>query len=192
MTHPSKNITGPHRQNLYLIVVCLVVLAAAFLLTISKDLRTRKQLETQLAEASELADRYQSLTPLMAELQKNDEAPMPEYEGFSDQPALPDASAEDYEAAIEKVLQQFDLKQTALVPDIQSILSDRDYILVDMTVRGAFSNFRDLILQVGRLPFISGIERFRVQRLSKANELEMFLQLRIDVVSRVDSLNEDQ
>ncbi len=192
MTHPSKNITGPHRQNLYLIVVCLVVLAAAFLLTISKDLRTRKQLETQLAEASELADRYQSLTPLMAELQKNDEAPMPEYEGFSDQLALPDASAEDYEAAIEKVLQQFDLKQTALVPDIQSILSDRDYILVDMTVRGAFSNFRDLILQVGRLPFISGIERFRVQRLSKANELEMFLQLRIDVVSRVDSLNEDQ
>ena len=183
---------GPDRQSLYLVAVCLAVLAAAFLLTVSKDLRTRKQLETQLSETSRLAERHQALNPLMAELKKNDAAPMPGDEGFSDPPSLSDTSAEDYEKAIGQILRQCDLKQTTLTPDIQSVLSDKNYILVDLTARGAFSKFREMLLKVGRLPFVSGIERFRVQRLAEVNELEMFLQLRIQVVSSVDSSNEDQ
>ena len=192
MTRQSKNSTGVHRQSLYLIAVCLVVLGAAFLMTVSKDLRIRKQLEIRLSEASRLADRYQALAPLMAELQKDDAAPMPGYEGFPDPPSLPGTPAEGYETVIGKILRQYDLKQAVLTPDIQSILSDGDYILVGMTVRGVLSTFREVILRIGRLPFVSGVERFRVQRLSKSNELELFLQLRIEVVSRVDSANEYQ
>ena len=117
---------------------------------------------------------------------------MPGDEGFPDPVPLTDASAEDYEKIIGQMLLQCDLKQTVLTPDIQSILSDKGYILVDLTARGAFSNFRDLILQIGRLPFVSGIERFRVQRPPGAGELELFLRLRIQVVSSVDSAYENQ
>jgi len=183
---------GPHRQSLYIATVCLAVLAVVFLLTVAKDLRTRQQLETQLSEASRLADRRHVLTPLIAELQKNDAAPMPGGEGFPEPLPLPDTSAEDYEKVIGQILLQCDLTQTVLTPDIQSILSDKGYILVDLTARGAFSNFRNLILRIGRLPFILGIDRFRVQQPTGAGELEMFLQLRIEVVSPVGNAYETQ
>ena len=192
MTRQLKNAMGPHRQNLYMIAVCLGALAALFLLTVSKDLRTRRQLEAQLSEASRSAERYQALTPLMAELQKNDAAPMPGDTGLPDPQELADAPAEDYETVIGRILRQCNLRRTLLTPNIQSVLSDRDYILVDLTAQGAFSNFRDLILQLGRLPFVSGIEHYRIQRVAEAGELEMLLQLRIQVVSSGDSFNEDQ
>ena len=192
MTRLLKNTVGSHRQSLLLVVVCLAVLATAFVLTVVKDLQSRKQLEAQISEASRLAERRQTLAPLVTELQKNNAAPMPGDGALPAPIPLPDTSGEEYEKVIGQVLQQCNLKQTVLTPDIQSILSDGDYILVNLTVRGAFSSFRNLILQIGRLQFVSGIERFRVQRLVETNELEMFLQLRIQVASSVDGSHENQ
>lgn len=192
MTLHSKNAPGTHRHNLYLAIICLAVLAVAFLLTVSRDLGTRRQLEAQLSEASRLADRRQALIPLMAELQKNDAAFMPGSEGLPGPSPLSESSVEEYEKVIEQMLLQCNLKQTALTPDIHSILSDKGYILIDLSARGAFSHFRDLILRIGRLPFVSGIEQFRLQRPAEKNGLEMFLKLRIQVDSAADNAHENQ
>jgi hypothetical protein len=70
-----------------------------------------------------------------------------------------------------------------VTPDIQSILSNDGYIQANLTTRGTFSNFRRLIMQLGRLPYLAGFDRYYVQRTSDATGLELFLRLRIKIAS---------
>ena len=192
MAHQLKKVLKPHRNSLSLAIACLLVLGLVFLLTVAKDLRNRQRLEQQLSEASSQANTRKILAPLVVEFQSADNAAMPGGNGIANPLPVSESSAKDYEKIIGRMLRQCDLKQTALVPDIQSILSDKGFIRVDLTTRGAFPDFRRLILQLGRLPFLSGIDRFRVQRLPDTAELEMFLQLRIQLVSSTEAPHENQ
>jgi len=173
----------PHRSNLYLALACLVVLCIMFAMTVGKDILTRQRLERQLSEASQQAEISELLAPLMTELHDDANAADPESTEDTGLRPLLETDAEDYQEVIEQMIRQYNLGPATVTPDIQSILSNTGYILVNLTTRGAFSDFRRLIMQLGRLPYLSGIDRYYVQQTSDATGLELFLQLRIKISS---------
>lgn len=184
----KKNLVT-HRSSLYLVFACLVVLGITFIMTVGKDVRTRKRLEQQLSEASRQAEISEILSPLVTELQNNGEASVIGDTDEADLGPLLETDAENYHDVIEQMIRQCRLGTTTVTPDIQSILSDAGYIQVDLTTRGTFPNFRRLIIQLGRLPYLSGIDRYYVKRTSGAAELEMYLRLRINVPSQTGNVN---
>lgn len=186
MTRQLTNILGPHRKSLYLVLICLVVLGVFLTVTVIKDIGTRRRLEERISDGARQAERNVLLSPLMAELQNNDTTAVPGDADNADLGLLIESSAEDYQTVIGMLIDQCDLGPASLTPDLQSILSDTGYILVDLTARGTFSNFRRLILQLGRLPFLSGVDRFSIQPTPDAAGLELFLRLRIQVDSPTD------
>lgn len=189
----KSDILKQHRNTLYLLAACIVVLGLVYLLTIARDLRNLQALSAHLADASRLADTQKLLVPLVAELQderKASEASIADGEDAF----LPgaDMSADNYEQIIGEIVRQCGLKQTSLTPDIQSILSNTDALQVNLAVRGDFPDFRRLMLALAGIPFVSGIEDFRVEASADTGLLEMSLQLRLQVAASGEGAHERQ
>lgn len=189
----QPSILKDHRSSIYLLAACIAALGLMFLMTVSKDLQSRRALEARLAEADRQAGSRELLAPLLAQLKDESKAPLPEVTGEGDV-VLPDSdmSADDYQAVIGKIVRQCGLEQTSLSMNLQSILSDTGSIRVDLTARGAFPDFRRLILALVRLPFLSDIEEFRVEADTDTELPEMFLQLRLQLETPVESAHEHQ
>jgi hypothetical protein len=102
------------------------------------------------------------------------------------------SDAENYQDVIEQMIRLCHLGPATVTPDIQSILSDTDHIQVALTTRGVFSDFRRLIIQLGRLPYMEGIDRYHIRQTSDAAGLEMALRLRIKKSSPAEIANDDE
>jgi hypothetical protein len=182
-----------HRNTLLLLAACIAALALMFFLTVYKDLRNRRSLEANLEEATRQADTRELLAPLLAELQGKSEASLP---AAMDEDGTPlpagDVTADDYKSIIEEVIRKCDLEQVSLLLDLQSILTDTNGLRLDLTARGAFPDFRRLMLTLGQLPFLSGIESFTIEESADAGILEIFLQLRLELASTVEGIHEHQ
>jgi hypothetical protein len=190
---PQSIVLKRHQRSLYLLAACIAILVLMFLLTVAKDLKQRQVLEAHFADSTQRADSRELLAPLLAELQGKSDASLPAVMSEDDVP-LPDGdmSADNYEAIIGEIIRQCDLEQVTLMLDLQSILTNTDGLRVDLTTRGAFPDFRRLILALGRLPFLSTIEAFRIEESADAGMLEMFLQLRLQLESSVVGGHEHQ
>jgi DNA-binding transcriptional ArsR family regulator len=185
-----KNNLLPHRNTLYLIITCLVLLSIMFTMTVGKDILTRKRLERQLSETSRQVEISKLLAPLMTELRDDGNTADPENSENTDLSPLLGTDAENYYEVIEQIIRQCDLGPATVSPDIESVLSDAGYIQVNLTTRGTFSNFRRLIMQLGRLPYLSGIDRYHVRRAADPAGLELFLKLRIKIASPAGNTND--
>jgi hypothetical protein len=171
------------RKTLYFAISCLVFLGALYFFSVGGDRHTIKQLEKEITDASQQADRQKILQPILESLQKEEQAAAGYEADTDDAPVSVSDSSEDYQATLETLAQQCNLTLTAIAPDIPSILSGDGNILVDMTTRGAFSDFRRLILRLAGVPYLQGVDRFRVAPDSDTSELEMRLRLRIQIAS---------
>ena len=189
MTHQFKHFLATYRSSLYLVLACLVVLGIMFFMTVGKDIHTRQRLQQQLSEASRQVEINEILAPLAAELQSNGDVTVPGNADDAELQPLLETDAENYHEVIEQMIRRCSLGPATVTPDIQSILSDTGYIQADLTTRGTFSNFRRLLIQLGRLPYLSGIDRYYVQRVSDTAGMEMYLRLRIKIASPTDKAN---
>jgi hypothetical protein len=186
-------ILKQHRSSLYLLAACTAALGLLFLLTVAKDLRDCQTLEAQLADATRQADARELLAPLLAELKAESATPLPApLEDDGTPLAAGDLSADRYGSIIGEIIRQCGLKQVSLMTDLESILADTESLRVNLTVRGAFPDFRHLVLALGRLPFLTGIEGFYIERSADTGLLEMFLQLRLQLATPVGSVHEHQ
>jgi hypothetical protein len=164
-----------------------------FFLTVARDLRDRQALEANLEDATRQADTRELLAPLLAELQGKSETALPAAMDEDDIPLPPgDMPADNYKTIIGEIIRQCDLEQVSLLLDLQSILTDADGLRLDLTARGAFPDFRRLMLALGRLPFLSSIEGFTIEESSDAGMLEIFLQLRLKLSSSMEGIHEHQ
>lgn len=187
MATKQSTVLKQHRSSLFLLTVCVVALGLMFLLTIAKNLRNRQVLEAHLTDQTQHLETQELLAPLLAELQGEGKTYDPAA-GEGDEAYQPhtDVSADNYEAVIGEIARQCGLEQTSLTPDIESILTDTGTLRVNLEVRGAFPDFRHLILALARLPFLSGIEDFRIEGTADAGNLDMFLQLRLQLAASAE------
>lgn len=184
MAKKSENILVTHRNNIVFLVICLAALGLIFLLTTAKDFRIRRVMEERLSEATRRAETQQLLAPLLTKLQSGDrEDAVPEESNDPESVPLPDGelSADRYEAIIGEIIRRCDLEQVALGPDLQSVLMNTDTLRVDLTARGNFPDLRRLILTLARLPFLTEIDRFRIEHPAEGDRLEMNLKLHLQL-----------
>lgn len=195
MAQKSENILVTHRNNIIFLVICLAALGLIFLLTVAKDFRSRRVMEERLSEATRRTETQQLLAPLLAKLQSGEGEDSTAVESNDPESVpLPDGelSAGRYEAIIGEIIQRCDLEQVALGPDLQSVLMNTDTLRVDLTARGYFPNFKRLILTLARLPFLSGIDQFRIEQPADSDRLEMNLKLSLQIEPAVDESDQHE
>lgn len=180
----SENILTLHRNNILFLVICLAAMGLVFFLTVGKDLRSREALEERMRDATRRVETQRLLAPLLTKLQtgEGDEDAAAE-SGDQGGVPLPDGelTADRYETIIGQIIRQCDLEQVSLGPDLQSVLMNTDTLLVDLTARGYFSDFRRLLLTLARLPFLSEIERFSIEQPADSDRPEMNLKLNLQL-----------
>lgn len=64
---------------------------------------------------------------------------------------------------------------TSLIPDMKTIAAGSPAILFDVTSKGQFANFRELLINVGALPYVDKIEEINIKQLEDAMEFKMKL-----------------
>lgn len=174
-----KNFLKSHAQSLYLVAGCLMVLGTLFFFTVVRDKQTHQKLNRQLTQAKTQLARQKALAPLYDDLQKKYALTIPGLKTLPDKIPLSETDAASLDTVFRDMIQSCDLRLLNLTPDIQSILSDEDFLRVDLTTSGNFRDFKQLLMQVGQLPFLAAIDQFRIERRSEKDPLEMYLRLRL-------------
>lgn len=192
MTAPATGNKRERALNLYLVFSCIALLVVIYLFSAGRDRHAVRQLEKQISQATEQAAMQKAVLPILEKLrEENHDTGTGEDVDGGIEPRT-DSTADNYQPVIEELVRQCDLDLIAMTPDLASILSEEGHLLVDLEVRGEFSNLRRLILQVVRLPYLLGVDRFRVAQTSDNNGLGMLLQLRLQITPETESAHEDQ
>jgi hypothetical protein len=166
------------RSAVYL-VVSTVLIVAFILLVLYPTYRSLDKLDIEIVGVKQRIEKQKSLLPLYYELAKKskrvvpDELPLPERRKFSESDIK----------LIPSIFKNIALKSGTEIlsvnPDVTTLTDKSDVILVNAATKGDFSGLRNFLIEIGKLPYLKGIERIEIQQkaVNKELKIKMWLEM---------------
>ena len=125
-----------------------------------------KKIQSQIAEQKELAQAYQALL-------KDAEKKEIHYLPNPSKAKLPRQDIDRFQDSFRAEAAKSNMNTVSLMPDIKTMSSGSQSILYTAIVKGAFANFRTLLIGVGALPYIEQIDEINMKQGSDSLEFEL-------------------
>jgi hypothetical protein len=77
----------------------------------------------------------------------------------------------------QKITQKSNLILKEIIPDVDALISDSGYLKLNLIVKGEFSDLRNLMLQLGELPYLEHIERIQIRSVQDSKEISLKILL---------------
>jgi hypothetical protein len=94
--------------------------------------------------------------------------------------ALKRSEIERIDASFREIAGQLGMKVTSIVPDLASA-GDSQVLLVYVSLKGDFENFRNVLKKLGELPYVDHIEEFAIQHAGNSRVLDITMQISLAV-----------
>ena len=62
-------------------------------------------------------------------------------------------------------------------PDVDSTLDGSGFLKISVVLRGDFIKFRDVLMELGKLPYLELIERIKIESVEDAKEISLKIWL---------------
>jgi len=123
-------------------------------------------LQTQIEE-------QKLLSPIFSDLSAKTTFEDPENLPFPQKARLPKNETENIAAIIQKIIQQNNFNLVSILTDVGSLLEDSGILKVSIEMTGDFMNLRNMILQLGSLPYLDHIEYVRIDSHSETQQFQL-------------------
>ena len=128
--------------------------------------QTIKKIQSQIAEQKELGQAYQSLLK-DAEQKEIHRLPNPA------KAKLPRQDIDRFQDSFRAEAAKSGMNTLSLMPDVKTMTSGSQSLLYTATLKGAFTNFRRLLIGLGALPYIDQIDEINIKQGSDSMEYEL-------------------
>lgn len=168
------------RQNVFWAGLCAVAVAVLLAVAVFPRHRAVKELEAQVREAEADLERQKILAPAYRNLQermghmKLGSFPLPQEE------KLPRGGLQGIPAMFQDMMVKSDLEPVEVMPEIGSLSEKPGLLSLTMVARGSLPGFRRLLVRLGELPFVSGVEHIRIRSVERSKELMVRVSLVLD------------
>jgi hypothetical protein len=166
MKLPSRTIT-------YLLICGGVLLAISLMIVYDhKILRDR---DIEISTIKTQIDQQKILSPafkdLIRRLRVKDPVDLP----FPKKEKLPRDDMEKVLPVFQEIARGSNLTIKSFVPDVESLASGSQHLIMDVVVSGDFFDFRKFFMQLGELPYLERIERFVIRPVEGKKEISLRL-----------------
>jgi len=94
--------------------------------------------------------------------------------------ALKRSEIERIDASFREMAGRFGMKVISVVPDLASA-GDSQVLLVYVSLKGDFENFRNVLKKLGELPYVDQVEEFAIQHTGNSRALDITMQISLAV-----------
>lgn len=167
-------------RNMVYLVVCVVTITVFILLVVHPSHRSLSRLDKESAGIKQSIDKQKKLLPLYYQLIEKSrmavsyKLPLPETE------KLP----EDNIGLIPSIFKEIASKSGADIisanPDLRTLSGKAGSLLINTTARGDLPCLRNFLIEIGKLPYLKGIEELQIEQQATDKELKMKIWLEME------------
>lgn len=166
MKLPSRTIT-------YLLICGGVLLASVFM--VLYDHKTMKDRDLEISTIKTQIDQQKVLSPAFKDLIRRSRIKEPVDLPFPKKEKLRREDTEKILPVFDEIARKSNLTIKSAVPDVESLVSGSQHMVVDVVASGDFIDFRKFFVQLGELPYLEGIERVVIRSAEGKKEIRLRL-----------------
>lgn len=167
-------------QNVFWAVVCAFAVACFLAVAVFPRHRAVREMEAQVLETEAMLERQKILAPTYRNLQermgpmKLGSLPLPVEE------KLPRSRLQGLSSLFHDLMLKNGLEPVEVMPEAGSVSEKPGLFSLTMVARGSLQGFRKLLIHLGELPYISGVEHIRIRSGERSKELMVRVSLALD------------
>ena len=165
------------KDNLILIAICLVGMAALFSLGILPAKKHIAQLDAEIATARQNLSRHDALEPVSLQLDLHQKKDLSGYPTPIKDEKLKQGDIQQAEQFLRGTAGRFGLNVTGMDMDLASAAKGDAGLSVVVKLRGGFDGMRHYLDALSRLPYLGGINELRISEDGVERNLEIKLRL---------------
>jgi hypothetical protein len=166
------NLNIPDKSLLYLLV-CLGIIVLVILAGMYPLYRYNTKQKMEIKRLSREIEEQKTLLPLYETLLKSREK-----KNLSDLPnpqrtPILREEANKFQDAFRLAVGKAGMMTVALTPDLSTLSGTSNYFLHSATVKGEFKNYRELLIELAKIPYINQIEEIQIHQYADSLEFKM-------------------
>lgn len=164
------------RGAVYLII-STVIIVAFILVVLYPTYKSLDKLDMEIVRVKQRIEKQKVLLPLYYELVEKskaeipDELPLPERKKFSE------SDIKLIPSIFKNIATKSGTEILSVNPDVTTLADKSGVILVNAATKGDFSRLRNFLIEIGKLPYLKGIERIEIQQKAVDKELKIKMWL---------------
>ena len=162
-------------QSIRYIVICVVGILGFVLLSIFPTYRAIIATDNRIGTLKKQVEEQDVLYPLFEDLVKKSKSDTPSQLPFPKKAKLSRDDTEDISAFFQQLARQNEFKVETIVPDMVSLTDGSGYLKLDTVLRGEFFKLRNLLLQLGEIPYLEKIESIQIRTVGDVKEIRLKL-----------------
>ena len=168
----------PVQSIIYAVGACVVV-ALFVLVLLYPSYRSMVKLERDIADIKTRIDIQKNLLPIYSELVKKSEAVVPDKFSLPEPNKIPKNNIDLILSIFRGVASKSGMELTLVNPDFTTLTRGAGEIMINATAQGGFFNFRDFLIELGRVPYVRRIEEIEIQQRAVDKEFKMKIWLSV-------------
>jgi hypothetical protein len=167
-------------RNMAYLVVCVVVITVFIFLVVCPSHRSLTRLDKESVRIKQSIDKQKTLLPLYYQLIEKSrmtvsyKLPLPEME------KLPEDKISLIPSIFKEIASKSGADTISANPDLRTLSSRAGSLLINTTVRGDLPCFRNFLIEIGKLPYLKGIEKLQIEQQATDKELKMKIWLEME------------
>jgi hypothetical protein len=164
-------------SNIAYLIVCLLGVAAFFLVGIYPNMKSMNELETDETILTQTVQSQELLYPIYRQLIKEVQQPIPSKLILPTRSTLSQNDLNQLNHLLREIARKSDVIFIRAVPDANSYLEDSGSLVMNTSFSGEFFNFRNLLYALCSLPYLESIDQIIIE--TQATERTIDLKLRL-------------
>ena len=165
----------PPRTITYLLICAGILFASGFM--IIYDHKNIREKETEISAVKVQIDQQKILSPVFKDLIKRSKMKAPVDLPFPKKEKLPRDDTEKILPAFQEIAAKSNLKIKSYLPDVESLVDGSEQMMMDVVVKGDFFDFQNFLIQLGELPYLEHIERFKMRPVEGTKEISLRIRI---------------
>jgi len=176
----KKQLMNIPMQSMNFFLFCLSGVLIFVFGGIIPSYRSRVIIDEKIQEARYRIEEYDALQPLYSSLKRTPDR-------VSSSLTLPTPAALQRtqinmaDSSFRDIAGRSGMKVVSIVPDMASFGRDSRMLAVNVSLKGEFENFRNVLKKLGELPYVDHVEEFAIHRVGNSRALDFTLKIVLTV-----------
>lgn len=160
-------------RNMMVIILFGTGLLAFILLSVFPNYIAYSNINHKINTLKNKIEEQKILSPIFEDLSEKAKFEEPDSLPFPKTEKLSKHETSKISSIIQKIILDNDYKLESIVTDVDSLMKGSDHFKISILMQGEFMNLRNIVLQLGTLPYLDHIELIQINNHNEINQVRL-------------------
>lgn len=164
-------------QSLLYLLICGGGILAFILLKIIPYQKALVNLDKKIKNINAHIEEQKTLSPFFKDLLEKEQHKGPRLLPCPKRAVLERNNTGIVTPVFRGIAQKSNLQIESIIPDINSIIEDSGILMINLSLKGKFFDFRNFLIELHKIPYMEYTEQIKIQTVRDSNNLEFKLKI---------------